>query len=97
IVNTLLSLSTNPQIQRGNNIIVYFAGYGSSYDISDFYEAGSISAEGSIKVLCPMDCTASATDGGIPDISDRELNTILAEISHAKGNHITVILDCCYS
>ncbi len=33
----------------------------------------------------------------IPDISDRELYTILAEISRTKGHHITVILDCCHS
>ncbi|PBK84499.1 hypothetical protein ARMGADRAFT_1037003 [Armillaria gallica] len=72
----------------------------SSYDLeaSGFFEADDISAVGSIEALCPMDRrTASATDLCIPDISDQELNTILAEISHEKGNHITLILDCCHS
>ncbi len=33
----------------------------------------------------------------MPDISDRELNTILTLISLSKGHRITVILDCCHS
>ncbi len=45
-----------------------------------------------------MDRTSSSgTDDSIPDISDREINTILTEISRTKGSHITFNLDCCYS
>ncbi|KAK0457622.1 hypothetical protein IW261DRAFT_1661142 [Armillaria novae-zelandiae] len=33
----------------------------------------------------------------IPDISDREFNAILTHIYQAKGNPITVILDCCHT
>ncbi len=44
-----------------------------------------------------MDRTATGTDSSVPDISDREINTILTEISRTKGSHITFILDCCYS
>ncbi|KAK0183539.1 caspase domain-containing protein [Armillaria mellea] len=33
----------------------------------------------------------------LPDISDREFNTILTHIYRAKGNRITVILDCCHT
>ncbi|PBK65107.1 hypothetical protein ARMSODRAFT_1022536 [Armillaria solidipes] len=95
-------LSTNPIIQHGDNIIIYFSGHGSSYDlsISGLFEADDISGVGPIEALCPMDRTASGTDSRkpcIPDISDREINNILAEISRAKGNHITLILDCCHS
>ncbi len=97
IINALLDLSTNPKIQRDDNIIIYFPGHGSSYKCSDYYIEGGTSAEGHIEALCAMDCTATSTDGGIPDISDREINIILTEISRAKGPHITVILDCCYS
>ncbi len=101
IIDKLLSLSTSPEIQYGDNIIIYFAGHGSSYKCSDYYIEGSISAEGYIEVLCPMNRTASGTDestsSSIPDISDREINTILTEICRTKGPHITFILDCCYS
>ncbi|KAK0227323.1 peptidase C14, caspase domain-containing protein [Armillaria nabsnona] len=99
-VNTLLSLSTNPQILPNDNIVIYFSGHGSSYDLkaSGLFKADDISAVGSIGTLCPVDRSASdATDLCIPDISDRELNNILAEISRTKGNHITLILDCCHS
>ncbi len=33
----------------------------------------------------------------IPDISDKEFNSILSQISCSKGHHITVILDCCHA
>ncbi|KAK0227213.1 peptidase C14, caspase domain-containing protein, partial [Armillaria nabsnona] len=94
IVDKLFNLSTNPEIQHGDSIIIYFSGHGSAYICSDYYEARTISAEGSIEALCPMDRTASDADISIPDISDREINTILTEISLTKGPHITVILDC---
>lgn len=52
----------------------------------------------SIEALCPMDRGMNGMQGGIvPDISDREINAILAQISAVKGHRITVILDCCYS
>ncbi|PBK65075.1 hypothetical protein ARMSODRAFT_838940, partial [Armillaria solidipes] len=98
IIDTLLSLSTRHEIQHGDNIIIYFAGHGSSYKCSDYYIEGGTSAEGYIEALCPMDrttsCTDSSTNSSIPDISDREINTILTEISCTKGHHITFILDC---
>ncbi|PBK79614.1 hypothetical protein ARMGADRAFT_1092975 [Armillaria gallica] len=98
IIDTLLSLSTKPEIQYGDNIIIYFAGHGSSYKCSDYYLEGGTSGEGYIDALCPMDRTSSSsTDYSILDISDREINTILTELSLEKGPHITFILDCCYS
>ncbi|PBK88395.1 peptidase C14 [Armillaria gallica] len=98
IIDTLLNLSMKPEIQYNDNIIIYFAGHASSYKCSDYHIEGGPSAEGHIEALCPMDRTApSGTDDNIPDISDREINTILTEISRTKGRHITFILDCCYS
>ncbi|PBK82969.1 peptidase C14, partial [Armillaria gallica] len=98
IIDALLNLSTKPEIQYGDNIIIYFAGHGSSYKCSDYYIGGGTSAEGYIEALCPMDRNASgtdlSTDSSIPDISDREINTILTEICRTKGPHITFILDC---
>ncbi len=93
IIDTLLNLSMKPEIQYNDNIIIYFAGHASSYECSGYYIEEGASAEGYIEALCPMDRTAS----NIPDISDREINTILTEISRTKGRHITFILDCCYS
>ncbi len=60
-----------------------------------------------IEALCPIDRdTIRVSNDGkpvldddkyVPDISDREFNTILTQISRVKGDCITVILDCCYS
>ncbi len=105
ITNTLLSLIYHPQIEEGDNIIIYYAGHGSSYECSDWvdvenpeYEEISFGNTGYIESLCPIDRDTRDADGNIvPDISDRELNTILTLISRAKGHHITVILDCCHS
>ncbi|KAK0184134.1 caspase domain-containing protein, partial [Armillaria mellea] len=91
ITNTLLSLIDNPHIEKDDNIIIYYAGHGSSYHFSP-------GNTGYIEALCPIDRDTLDVNGNtIPDISDREFNTILTLISRAKGHHITVILDCCHS
>ncbi|KAK0437414.1 hypothetical protein EV421DRAFT_1679212, partial [Armillaria borealis] len=102
ITNTLLSLIDNPEIEEGDNIIIYYAGHGSSYQCSDWghvknpdYQEISFRNTGYIEALCPIDHDTHDADGNIvPDISNREFNTLLMLISQAKGHHITVILDC---
>ncbi|KAK0429628.1 hypothetical protein EV421DRAFT_2091912 [Armillaria borealis] len=94
IVDALLSLITNPEIAYGDNIIIYYSGHGSYYP-SHTEEDDEPEY---IETLCPIDRDTLDADGvPVPDISDRELNTILTLISRAKGHCITVILDCCYS
>ncbi len=90
IVNTLLGLSTNVAITKNDNILILFSGHGASYKCEDYYSEQA----GIIEALCPADRDPA---NGIPDISDRELSTILAEICRTKGHHITVILDCCHA
>ncbi len=115
IVDAILGLSTNPNIQHGDNIIIYFAGHGTTYNCADFFDKDMPAAKlGKIDALCPIDRGLQRTpstetadtnddkssvtsDPQVPDISDREFNTILAEIARKKGNHITFILDCCHS
>ncbi|KAK0207482.1 hypothetical protein IW262DRAFT_1282051, partial [Armillaria fumosa] len=95
ITTTLLSLVDNPDIEKGDNIIIYYAGHGSSYQYNHEISPGST---GYIEALCPIDRDTFDENGDtIPDISDREFNTILMLISQVKGHHITVILDCCHS
>ncbi len=103
IVSTLRNLSKNPDIKHGDPIIFYFAGHGSRYAWSDLDndEVHDSNTEDNservparakfVEALCPMDRDA------VPDISDRELNTIFSRISSMGGNPISVILDCCHS
>ncbi|KAK0437903.1 uncharacterized protein EV420DRAFT_154423 [Desarmillaria tabescens] len=104
IIHTLLSIIGNSQIKYGDNIIIYYAGHGSCYPCTEgLYneeddEKLAVEETGFIEALCPIDRDTVDSNGvPIPDISDRELNTILTLISQAKGSRITVILDCCHS
>ncbi|SJL15380.1 uncharacterized protein ARMOST_18876 [Armillaria ostoyae] len=107
IIGTLLSLITNPDIMNGDNIIIYFSGHGSNYSWFDYYSQQAhdsdrafddVLATGSVEALCPIDRNEPDDKGcPIPDISDREINIILSELSRVKGNRITLILDCCHS
>ncbi|KAK0475409.1 caspase domain-containing protein [Armillaria novae-zelandiae] len=93
IINALLSLATNDEIQRDDNIIIYFAGHGSYYPPSEDDDT-----YGFIETLCPIDRDIMDENGKpIPDISDREFNVILSRIAEVKGQRITVILDCCHA
>ncbi len=105
ILSALLSLITNPDIERGDPIIIFFAGHGSRYALSDYDndEDSDFDEEDGhlhkfVEALCPIDRdTIDSNDMPIPDISDRELNTILSILSRTKGHRITVILDCCHA
>ncbi len=91
IVNTLLSLTTNSEIVYGDNIIIYFSGYRTSYYIQDYYRSYSLTGSVPVKALCPMDRHTLDLNGDrISDISDREINTTLTEISRVKGHRITL-------
>ncbi|SJL16870.1 uncharacterized protein ARMOST_20400 [Armillaria ostoyae] len=104
IVNTLLSLVDNPQIEVGDNIIIYFSGHGSGYSPKDYHfgnaeDSRSLGAvDESIEAICPID--RDTIDGSglrVPDISDREINSIFQQISRSKGHRITFFLDACHS
>ncbi|KAK0219285.1 peptidase C14, caspase domain-containing protein, partial [Armillaria nabsnona] len=92
IIDALLSLITNPEIAHGDNIIIYYAGHGSRYPLTEDDKDDETEY---IEALCPIDRDTPGEHGKpVPDISDRELNTILTLISLSKGHRITVILDC---
>ncbi len=92
IIQTLVGLMNNQEIQNGDNIIIYFSGHGSGYSTAGYCS----NMNDSIEALCPIDRT-EGNGSHIPDISDREINTILQNISRAKGHHITFILDCSHA
>ncbi|PBK64311.1 hypothetical protein ARMSODRAFT_962149 [Armillaria solidipes] len=104
IVSTLLSLVDNPQIEVGDNIIIYFSGHGSGYSPKDYHfgdaeDSHSLGAvDESIESICPIDRDTIDSSGlRVPDISDREINSIFQQISRSKGHRITFFLDSCHS
>jgi Caspase domain len=88
IIDVLYDLRDDERIKPGDNILIYYAGHGSSFK----YFTTPTSQAGCIEAICPVDRSNT-----VPDISDRELNSILSELGSAKGPNITVILDCCHS
>ncbi len=94
VVGALLSLITNPEITPGDNIIIYY----SDTDHTTHLIRRKMVIPIIPKHCAPYDRDTPGEDGKpVPDISDRELNTILSLISRTKGHRITVILDCCHS
>jgi len=94
ILSILYDLRDNAEIQRGDAIIIYYSGHGASYDVGEVFKNNF----GSIEAICPVDRGAEdAQHGTIVDISDREINLFLTELSSKKGDNITLVLDCCFS
>ncbi|PBK63127.1 hypothetical protein ARMSODRAFT_839174, partial [Armillaria solidipes] len=98
ILSLLFSLTTNPNVNYGDPIIIFFAGHGSRYPLSDHDDDEDDCLPKFVEVFCSMDRGILDNSGmPIPSITDRELNTILSQISRTKGHRITVILDCCHA
>ncbi|KAK0207169.1 hypothetical protein DFS33DRAFT_1235228, partial [Desarmillaria ectypa] len=96
IIKTLHDIRSNPLIEKGYSIIIYFSGYGSHYFCSNYFQenVGGSAHLRSVEAICPVDCDELDIDGRpIFDISNRELNTIISLIRDNKGNHITLFLD----
>ncbi|KAG6831837.1 hypothetical protein H0H87_003756 [Tephrocybe sp. NHM501043] len=91
-------LVNNPAIEKGDAIIVYFAGHGSSIVApKEWFEGGTYSANRTVEVLCSCDHDTTQSDVRIAGISDRSLHAMLSELAQTKGNNITFIADCCFS
>ncbi len=99
IVDTLYSLVGNPEIERDDNIIIYYAGHGSSYCCSE--HPGTTRCDSGLcgtEALCPIDRDTQDSGGKwTPDISDREIDYVISQICRAKGHRITFIVDCSFS
>lgn len=86
----------NNQIQRGDAILVYFAGHGSTLKAPhDWLLDGPMRCH--VEVLCPYDHDTKGSEGRIAGISARAMHTFIDDLSKMKGNNITVMLDTCFS
>ncbi|KAF8188777.1 caspase domain-containing protein, partial [Mycena galopus ATCC 62051] len=87
-------LIDNPSIEKDDTIIVYYAGHGSRTIAPDSWP----STDGKIETMVPHDERAKNARGEIiHGIPDRTISVLLSNLATAKGNNITVILDCCHS
>ncbi|KAJ7103932.1 hypothetical protein C8R44DRAFT_715987 [Mycena epipterygia] len=78
-------LINNANIQRGDAIIIYYAGHGSRVEApADWQVPG-----GMVETLCPSDQgLLDAQRRTIPGIPDVTINALLRTLARAKGNNI---------
>ncbi|KAI0312199.1 caspase domain-containing protein [Amylostereum chailletii] len=96
ILHELWNLRDDHCIQRGDVMVIFYSGHGAKYDARDYFTC--IDGADVIEAICPSDRgSRRGAHGVVPDISDRELNTILGAIRDAKGDNILFIADCCHA
>ncbi|KAI0339455.1 hypothetical protein BDW22DRAFT_1431719 [Trametopsis cervina] len=93
IISAISSLEFNPAIRRDDPILIYFAGHGGIAQPPEGWSDGNTE----VQLLIPHDFTVDLNGGGVPGIPDRTLGSLLTHLAAAKGDNITVILDCCHS
>ncbi|KAK7692335.1 hypothetical protein QCA50_003960 [Cerrena zonata] len=91
--NFMKHLVNNPTIERGDSILFYFAGHGSSSRAPKGWFGHNSKT---VEVLCPYDHDTKGPSGRVPGLSDRSLHAMMKDLSSAKGDNITLILDCSF-
>ena len=86
ILKKLRSLANDPRIQRGDPIIIFYAGHGSEAAAPPGWEAGGSKAN--IQLILPYDVYCQSRGKMVDPIPDRTLGALLAAISQNKGNNI---------
>ncbi|KAK0241851.1 caspase domain-containing protein [Armillaria nabsnona] len=98
----LSHLVNNPSIQRGDAILIYFAGHGSVMPSPPDWYSGILSSRKvhmppKVQVLCPYDHDTKGPEGRIAGLSDRSLKALIRDVSQAKGDNITLIVDSSFT
>jgi hypothetical protein len=89
ILAELRALATNPAIQRGDPVVIYFAAHGASALAPRSWHT----SDGRIQLIVPHDCHMPDPETGLPilPIPDRTLGALLDRIAHSekgKGDNI---------
>ncbi|KAF8150581.1 peptidase C14, caspase domain-containing protein, partial [Crassisporium funariophilum] len=93
ILSAIQSFQQNPHIHHGDAIVIYFAGHGATVPGPRGWNTES----GMIQLILPSDYNMSTPRGAVFGIPDRTIGVLLERLAAAKGDNITVILDCCFS
>jgi hypothetical protein len=91
-------LLNNHNIEKGDAMLIYFAGHGSSVKTpDDWIEDGVVDATARVEVLCPFDHETRTNDGRVAGISARAMHAFLRQLSSRKGNNTTLIIDSSFT
>ncbi|KAG8836256.1 hypothetical protein FRC18_011647, partial [Serendipita sp. 400] len=93
IIKGIQELTDNPSITRNDPILIFYAGHGTEAPSPKGWEA----EQSKIEMIVPQDYRATKDGKRVGCIPDRTIGILLQQLANAKGNNITVILDCCHS
>ncbi|KAK0223701.1 caspase domain-containing protein [Armillaria fumosa] len=98
IINGFRSLECNPNIVKDMAaVIIYYAGHGAVAQKPVEWKDWE-TPDDRIEMLCPFDIGSRDDNDKVVDgIPDRTISQLLLDLSTAKGNNITMILDCCHA
>jgi hypothetical protein len=109
IISTITAhFINNDNIQRGDPLVFYFSGHGSTNIAPEGWSTSVAALDiqeelPSIECIVPYDSVGDPVDetdelpGVLPGIPDRTINALFRQVARAKGDNITIILDCCHS
>jgi hypothetical protein len=81
-------LIDNQNIPHGSQLLIHYSGHG-----SQMRNMTGTEPDGIDETIVPYDSRV----GGVFDIPDKTLAGLIRQLATAKGDNITVILDCCHS
>jgi Caspase domain len=88
IIAALRDLKNNTSIQRGNPILIYYAGHGSTVEAPTGWEAGGAD----IQILVTHDTLCDADGNVIVGIPDRTIGVLLEQLAQEKDDNIVCTL-----
>lgn len=84
IIHELKDLAADQRVNRGDPILIYYAGYGSEVDAPEGWKAGSAK----IQLLIPHDFGTADSGRAVHGIPDRTIGTLLSRIAEKCGDNI---------
>ncbi|KAJ1301208.1 hypothetical protein OPQ81_003618 [Rhizoctonia solani] len=97
IIKGFRDLRDDPRIKKGDPILIYYAGHGGSQQPSKTLKQAY--GPSKIQVIFPHDYAVHPPGATEPIncIPDKTIGALLAGLSGAKGDNLTVIFDSCHS
>ena len=86
IIAEFQALQTNPDIKRGDPILIYYAGHGGEKAAPSGWEAGR--TDSITQMLIPHDYQPKPGKPLVYGIPDRTISVLISRIAKAKGDNI---------
>ncbi|KAG9119099.1 hypothetical protein FRC07_006059, partial [Ceratobasidium sp. 392] len=97
IIRGLQNLQENPRIQKGDPIVIFYAGHGGLGQAQQEWKREYGYDEIQVIFPCDYGTEVPGSKETVNCIPDRTVRVLLNQLAAAKGNNITVIFDCCFS